>query len=440
MDRKLLFIVVFVLAAVLAAGCTGQSDPTSIAKGTEIFKNFLSSFPNSTVTAIFLDNTTVEGQIGNIRQSCGEQMEIKPYWKVIASTQENKSSLTVWMDSITNQPLCFIALGLQQDILSPQQYRPDYLCIIPPANSTCTFPGKYVGYSGGINHILGFSKGNVSVGEKIDFAGDIFCGSCSGTKLSLKMAGENESSRFACTGTVLGECTVAEGKCKGGFEVPNSTGKVELTLCSGGNFTRYMGWLDVLSNIPATTTTTSSTTTTTTAPTTTSSTTTTTLNTTNQTTTTVNTTTTTANTTTTTTTSTTTTTLAPKPDFVVGNASVLYNYTENYYRIYLTVNNTGTAASASWVLNLTLTNSSGIIFNTTKLSDGGLLANQSRVFSFLFLNSTVTDGPLNSTVPLLSVKLDDLGDVSELNETNNNAALNLTTKTETADWFRWASG
>ncbi len=436
MDRKLLFIVV--LVAVLVAGCTGQSDPAAIAKGTEVFKNFLSFYPNSTVTAVFLDNTTVGGQIESIRQSCGEQMAAKPYWKVTASAG-NESSVIAWLDGETTQPLCFIALGLQQDILSPQQYRPDYLCMLPPANSTCTFPGKYVGYSGGINHILGFSKGNVSVGEKIDFAGDIFCGSCSGTKLSLKMAGENESSRFSCTGAVLGECTVAEGKCKGSFSVPNGSAKLELTLCSGGNFTRYMGWMDVFGN-PVETTTTTTSTTTTTAPTTTSSITTTTLNTTNTTTTTVNATTTTANTTTTTSTTTTTTTVAPKPDLVVGNASVLYNYTENYYRIYLTVNNTGTAASASWVLNLTFTNSSAIIFNTTKLSDGGLLVNQSRVFSFLFLNSTVTDGPLNNTAPLLSVNLDDLGDVSELNETNNNVTFNLTTKTETADWFRWASG
>ncbi|MBI4015308.1 MAG: hypothetical protein HY362_01155 [Candidatus Aenigmarchaeota archaeon] len=428
-------IIVFALVVVLAAGCTGQSDPASVAKGTEIFKNFLSSFPNSTVTAVFLDNNTISNNIGNIRQSCGEQMEIKPYWRVIASTPENKSSLTVWMDSFTNQPLCFVALGLQQDILSPQQYRPDYLCMIPPANSTCTFPGKYVGYTGGINHILGFSKGNVSFGERVEFTGDLLCNSCSGTKLSLKIAGENESSRFACTGSVLGECTISEGKCKGGFDVPNSTGSVELTLCSGGNFTRYIGWLDIFSGaVTTTTTTTSSTTTTsttTTVPTTTTA---------NTTTTTLNTTTTTANTTTTSTTSTTTTTQAPKPDFVVGNASVRYNYTENYYRIYLTVNNTGTAASTGFLVNLTLSNSSGTIFNTTKLNHAGLTVNQSYVFSFLFLNSTVSNGPLNSTAPLLAVKLDDLEEVSELNETNNIATLNLTTTSETADWFRWSSG
>jgi hypothetical protein len=113
MDSKIqLLILVLIISVIFVSGCVEQGfTAEQIAKGSKEVKEFLKEYPRATFVASLLDNETVEGIITELRDTCGEQMKVKGYWKVKVQDPDTNVTITAWVDDDTKQTVCIVKAG-----------------------------------------------------------------------------------------------------------------------------------------------------------------------------------------------------------------------------------------------------------------------------------------------------------------------------------------
>ncbi len=97
-------------AIIAIAGCIGgKKDVTPVVKAMPDVQQFLKEHPNAEIKAALWKEDTVSSNLGEIRTTCGNQMQIKDYWKV--DVNEGDISIKIWLDGKTMEPLCVIKEG-----------------------------------------------------------------------------------------------------------------------------------------------------------------------------------------------------------------------------------------------------------------------------------------------------------------------------------------
>lgn len=81
-------VIGILLIEILLFGCTGKTDVTTIAKTLPEIQSFLKAYPNATMKIILLDEESVLQDIDSIRESCGNQIEVKSYYKITVESPE----------------------------------------------------------------------------------------------------------------------------------------------------------------------------------------------------------------------------------------------------------------------------------------------------------------------------------------------------------------
>ena len=113
--QKNLFIWGFI-GIILISGCIskefGEDDTIKIAQSLPAVKEFLADHPSAEIRAALWNKNVVEQNIDDIRNLCGQQMEITSYWKVVIT--EDDLNLEVWIDEKTKKPVCILTKGKQE--------------------------------------------------------------------------------------------------------------------------------------------------------------------------------------------------------------------------------------------------------------------------------------------------------------------------------------
>jgi len=82
---------------VLVAGCTGQAvtDPIELAKQTSIASSYLSTVPDANTQVFNVTSTEIEAQKAELEQTCGAKFTAENYKKVLLSSKEVETEVTV---------------------------------------------------------------------------------------------------------------------------------------------------------------------------------------------------------------------------------------------------------------------------------------------------------------------------------------------------------
>jgi len=106
MYKKILVILVL-LTVLLLSGCVSQEEVIkNLAKQTDLAKDFLKENPNAEIIIVKLSSDDVSSIINEIRDKCGNQMQVKAYWKVSINDPDTQSAITSWIDVETQEVLC----------------------------------------------------------------------------------------------------------------------------------------------------------------------------------------------------------------------------------------------------------------------------------------------------------------------------------------------
>lgn len=120
-------------ALIAVAGCVGGNvDVTPVVKAMPDVQQFLKEHPNAEINAALWKEDTVSSNLGEIRTVCGNQMQIKDYWKV--DVKEGDISIKIWLDGKTMEPLCAIKEG--KNVLSNQTSINSTPTLDKPLNTT----------------------------------------------------------------------------------------------------------------------------------------------------------------------------------------------------------------------------------------------------------------------------------------------------------------
>lgn len=114
MERKI-FLIGAIVCLSLFAGCISNesgADVTQIAKTLPMVQEFLGEHPNAEIKVALWNSDAVEENIVEIRESCGQQMEVKSYWKVVVT--EGNLDLEVWIDESTQKVVCAFKKGVSE--------------------------------------------------------------------------------------------------------------------------------------------------------------------------------------------------------------------------------------------------------------------------------------------------------------------------------------
>ena len=103
-------ILSFLLLAgiILISGCTSLDNKVveNLVKQSDLVKSFLKENPNAEITITKLSSDDVSKVIDEIRNKCGLQVEIKPYWRVYVEDPDTNSRITSWVDDETREAIC----------------------------------------------------------------------------------------------------------------------------------------------------------------------------------------------------------------------------------------------------------------------------------------------------------------------------------------------
>ncbi len=108
---KVLIVALLAVSILLFSGCIGQADPTQLVKNLPEVQAFLAEHPNARIVAVKISADDVAAIIDDIREDCGQQMQVKEYWYVTVSGEEEK--VEVYLDTATNEAQCIIRENLQ---------------------------------------------------------------------------------------------------------------------------------------------------------------------------------------------------------------------------------------------------------------------------------------------------------------------------------------
>ncbi len=101
------FIFVALILLLLISGCVDQSQPqdiTPIVRALPQVQQFLREYPNAEISAALWSAEAINNNISSIRAECGQQMEVRSYWR--AEISEENLKLIVWLNPDTQQPVC----------------------------------------------------------------------------------------------------------------------------------------------------------------------------------------------------------------------------------------------------------------------------------------------------------------------------------------------
>src|SRR3989344_1593003 len=97
-----IFLIIFI------SGCTSQ-DLTPVVKAVPEVQQFLKEHPDATIRAVYWDESTVEANINEIRDYCGEQIQVKPYYKVDVVSSD--FTLVGYVDASSETMTCSVIKG-----------------------------------------------------------------------------------------------------------------------------------------------------------------------------------------------------------------------------------------------------------------------------------------------------------------------------------------
>ncbi|HLE07174.1 MAG TPA: hypothetical protein VI933_00955 [archaeon] len=89
----------------MVAGCTASQLDLAL-KASPAANNFLSQYPNASISTILVAQGTVAAQIEEIKKECGPDFPLSSYYKTILTDPTSGTTLIVWMDSATYQVVC----------------------------------------------------------------------------------------------------------------------------------------------------------------------------------------------------------------------------------------------------------------------------------------------------------------------------------------------
>ena len=116
--KKAVILAVAFLVLVLA-GCVlpgqQQSQDPSFAFGVKEVQDFLQENPDAKINSTFLSQDAVRPMLSTLRATCGQQMDLGPYWYVVFSKGQKK--LEVYLDQATQEAKCIILPGQTQGSL-----------------------------------------------------------------------------------------------------------------------------------------------------------------------------------------------------------------------------------------------------------------------------------------------------------------------------------
>lgn len=125
---KFVWLIGILIGIVLVSGCVGQQDLTPLVKGIPQFQEFLKDHPNADVRIVKLSEDYVSKNIASIKAECGEQIEVKAYYK--ATITENNDMAVAYLDVDTQDLICFYRGGTKVTTTSKQGS--DFLSPIVP--------------------------------------------------------------------------------------------------------------------------------------------------------------------------------------------------------------------------------------------------------------------------------------------------------------------
>jgi len=108
---KKLLILLLIAAILPVSGCISGMGPEDIAKMSGEVKNFLDQYPDAKMTASYLKSDYVNSTIDQIREECGEQMEVTNYWRVDIRDPTTGMNITTWIDEGSRQVVCVVKKG-----------------------------------------------------------------------------------------------------------------------------------------------------------------------------------------------------------------------------------------------------------------------------------------------------------------------------------------
>jgi hypothetical protein len=103
--RKAILLAGLILAVFLS-GCVQQPDLGKIVQNSKEAKEFMQEHPEAKVEFLYLNKDVVMLTIDDIREKCGEEMEIKPYWYL--SMKEKGQKLELYLDETGQKVICTV--------------------------------------------------------------------------------------------------------------------------------------------------------------------------------------------------------------------------------------------------------------------------------------------------------------------------------------------
>jgi len=98
--------LIAILGILMVSGCAASVNPGQI----DAIEQFLSKNPGTTITSVYLAESQINEEIGNISELCNKQIEIQPYYLIEANTGEIE--FTAYVDMQGNA-VCSVAKSLK---------------------------------------------------------------------------------------------------------------------------------------------------------------------------------------------------------------------------------------------------------------------------------------------------------------------------------------
>jgi hypothetical protein len=113
-------LILSLTAMLLIAGCTGTgTNPTDIAKGTQIAQSFLNEYPNANVVAAYFNEASMASLLSDLQQKCGTQIASSDYYKVTINDASKDLDVIIWVDAKSQTPVCAIKTAPNSTVIQP---------------------------------------------------------------------------------------------------------------------------------------------------------------------------------------------------------------------------------------------------------------------------------------------------------------------------------
>jgi hypothetical protein len=104
------FLASLLISVVIFSGCTTTNAVDTFLQNYPEVQDFINEHPNTTITAVYLDENVVASRIGSIRSDCGDQMEVLPYYFITVTNPANgnKYIIEAYLNSDEDEIFCIL--------------------------------------------------------------------------------------------------------------------------------------------------------------------------------------------------------------------------------------------------------------------------------------------------------------------------------------------